>query len=240
VNDTINVPSTVSNGILVSLSGGLDSCVMMATLCSVNPEKGVVKTVSFYYGSKHGDYEEAAAINIAKHYGVPHRVIEMGAVLGKVKSALLKTDRRVIPEGHYEEESMRDTVVPGRNLIFIASLASIAESENLHAVYVGVHQGDHNIYPDCRPSFIAAANMAVWYSTENRVTLHAPFLTIDKAAIVKVGLENGAPFHLTRTCYKDQPVACGKCGSCQERLQAFHLNGAQDPIEYESRILLPK
>lgn len=228
------------SGILVSLSGGLDSCTLLSVLCDDGNDPTFIKTVGFWYGSKHGDYEEEAAKRVAKHFRTAHRVLDLGNILGYSRSALMRTDKRMVPEGHYEAESMRQTVVPGRNLLFIAALASLAESEDCHAVYVGVHAGDHHIYPDCRPAFVAAAGAAVGHSTGGKVTLHAPFLHNTKEEIVRMGLDRKAPYHLTRTCYVDDPVACGNCGSCVERRESFEKNGVEDPVEYRYKGPLPQ
>jgi 7-cyano-7-deazaguanine synthase len=123
--------------------------------------------------------------------------------------------------------------VPGRNIIFLSILAGIAWSREATEIGIGIHQGDHAIYPDCRQSFFKVMGQAIREGTDNRVSIVAPFLDTDKAGIVKWGFKHGVPFHLTRTCYKDQPVACGKCGSCCERREAFKLYNQEDPIQYE-------
>jgi 7-cyano-7-deazaguanine synthase len=221
---------------IVSLSGGMDST---ALLDYVTAGRTAI-AVGFQYGSKHNRYEHQAAYAVAQHYGVPFKMIDLTSVMENFKSALMMKDDAEVPEGHYEAETMRQTVVPGRNIIFASILAGVAWSEGAEQIYMGVHAGDHYIYPDCRPEFIDAMNEAVYRGTGGKVGLLAPFLHKDKTWIVGKGLENRVPFHLTRTCYKDQTIACGKCGSCQERLEAFKNNGVDDPIEYESRELLPK
>lgn len=230
------------SGILVSLSGGIDSATLLSQAVHAFGHAPVHAT-AFVYGSKHNRYETEAARAIAKHYSVPFRLIDLTAVFAEFRSDLLLSGGE-IPEGHYEAESMRRTVVPARNLIFASVLLGLAQSLDLHSVWLGVHAGDHAIYPDCRPEFIRSAREAGELATEqpgNRgVSLLAPFLHMTKKDILKYGLRNGVPYHLTRTCYKDQPVACGRCGSCQERLQAFLDIGVVDPIAYESRDILPK
>lgn len=217
--------------VIVALSGGLDSCTALAHFCRQHGGDNVL-CVGFRYGSKHGEFETRAARMIAQHYHVVFTTVDVSGVMAGFRSSLLQ-DGPPIPEGHYNDETMRQTVVPGRNLIFISILSGLAESMGYDVVGLGVHQGDHFIYPDCRPAFLQAAAEAVRVSSEHRVTVEAPFLTMDKASIVCRGFELGAPYHLTRTCYKAQLLACGKCGSCRERLEAFALNGVQDPIEYE-------
>lgn len=217
--------------VIVSLSGGMDS----ATVLTKAIEDGYdVDCVGFSYGSKHNQYENAAANRVAKYYDVPFDLIRLDEVLRGFASNLLKGGGD-IPEGHYESESMSQTVVPGRNLIFAAFLVGLAWSRDAEIVYLGIHGGDHAIYPDCRPGFFHALNAAVIAGSDDRVRLEAPFLHGNKESILGYGLKVGTPYWTTRTCYKDQPIACGKCGSCQERLEAFRLFGDDDPIEYETR-----
>ena len=217
---------------VISLSGGLDSGVMLGMLMALGHE---VHAVTFDYGSKHGQYEIDAAKRLVAFYMVPHQVIDVRGIFAGFNSALLKVDGRPIPEGHYEDKSMSLTVVPGRNMIFASILAGLAESLGYDAVSLGIHAGDHAIYPDCRPGFKAAMNKAIGAATEYKVDLYAPFLEMSKGQIVAEGLEYNIPFRLTRTCYKDQPLPCGKCGSCTERLEAFAFAGIQDPVDYATK-----
>lgn len=226
---------------VVGLSGGLDSTVLLARLLDAGYD---ITAVSFNYGSRHNEQELKAAGFVAGFYGVRHVVVNIPGAFpfaGGV-SVLMRNGGTAdpIPEGHYQEESMRQTVVPGRNLIFLAVLASVAESVGAKEVAVAVHAGDHYIYPDCRPAFVSAARSAVKEGSGGKVAVYAPFVTLEKHAIVKLGQEVKAPFHLTRTCYTGNAIACGRCGSCQERLAAFAANDAADPIEYADRTILPK
>lgn len=216
---------------LVSLSGGIDSTV---TLAHAMKQGGEVIGVRFMYPSKHNYFECKASEQIAEFYGVKLLTVDLTTVFHQAlfKSNLLRGQGE-IPEGHYEDKSMSQTVVPCRNMIFISVLAGIAKSQGCMYAYLGVHSGDHAIYPDCRPDFIEDMSKAVAGATENDVILQAPFLFRSKEEIVRKGNEFMVPFHLTRTCYKNQRIACGKCGSCIERLEAFGKNGIVDPIEYE-------
>lgn len=223
---------------IVSLSGGMDSVTLLAFALQ---ELGVenVEAVGFSYGSKHNKYENAAAHAVAKHYGVPFKLIDFTSIAAGFTSHLLK-DGGAIPEGHYEAASMAQTVVPGRNIIFAAILSGLAWSRDVKHVYLGIHSGDHAIYPDCRPAFFYAMKAALMAGTDNRVNLLAPFLQDDKTKIIKWGLQHDVPYNMTRTCYQDAITACGRCGACQERLAAFAANGIEDPIPYQSRVILPK
>lgn len=222
---------------VIALSGGLDSAVLLAH--SIKSGYDVQTAVGFDYGSKHGKYEREAARELANHYAVSYHVYDIRGLMQNNKSVLLQGQGE-IPEGHYEEESMRQTVVPGRNLLFISIMAGLAEASGIPNIMVGCHAGDHFIYPDCRPSFVAAAKSAVFNSSDGKVTLATPFLHNDKAGIVALGHKLGVPFAKTRTCYKAQAIACGKCGSCQERLSSFAKNKLTDPLQYESTELFPK
>lgn len=222
---------------IVSLSGGLDSTALVAYLKDKGRPASVA--VNFQYGSKHNKYEADAASAVAKHYNLPLLFVDLCHVFTYIKSDLLLVGGPV-PEGHYQEESMRKTVVPFRNGIFLSVLAAIAESNGATTIAIGAHEGDHYIYPDCRPTFLNAMAKAISHGTENHAVTIAPFQDCDKVAVARIGHRLAAPFHLTRTCYKDQPIACGKCGACQERLAAFAAIEVTDPIEYESREILPK
>lgn len=222
--------------IVLALSGGMDSTAL--TGLALNSGYRVIP-VSFTYGSKHNRYENYAAEQVAVYYGLKLHRINMESIFRGFTSNLLQSGG-AIPEGHYESENMKKTVVPGRNLIFISVLAGFAASHGASTIGLGVHSGDHAIYPDCRPEFIAAVYGAVRTATDDAVrTIWTPFLNLDKTRIIKKAIEIrdsgdlSVPFDLTRTCYKDQPLSCGKCGSCNERLEAFANNGITDPIPYE-------
>lgn len=219
---------------IVALSGGMDSSTVLAEAIAAKRE---CHAVGFCYGSKHNREENHAAMQVARFFGVPFELVDLTEVGKHLRSNLLKSGPP-IPEGHYEEETMRQTVVPGRNLLFIAVLAGMAESNQCAEVWLGIHSGDHFIYPDCRPDFFFPVRTAV--TSAYHVDLIAPYLSGNKTSIIKRGMELGVPYDLTRTCYTDQRVACGRCGSCQERLDAFKNNGIDDPLEYQTRELLPK
>lgn len=227
----------MSRTAIVSLSGGMDSTATLAKAIREGVE--VKRAIAFRYGSKHGRHENNAARAIAASYGIPFSVLDISAAMQFTTSNLLAAGD-AIPEGYYEAESMRLTVVPGRNSIFIAILASIAESEGISEVWLGIHSGDHHIYPDCRPAFFDAMDNAVIASSDGRVSLVAPYLLGDKASILRENIPFGVPFALTRTCYTDNAIACGRCGSCQERLAAFASIGEEDPLPYASRDLIAK
>jgi 7-cyano-7-deazaguanine synthase len=222
---------------VIGLSGGMDS----ATLLGILLEQGfTVHCCTFTYGSKHNQYETKAAYNLVHWYKEVHNAdvvwhfINMEEAFQDFKSNLLTTGGE-IPEGHFENSIMKATVVPGRNLIFASVMAGIAESVGAESICLGVHSGDHAIYPDCRPEFVKALQGVLDASTEGKVQVHTPLLLDNKTSILKKGmsLKIPVPYKFTRTCYKAQPISCGKCGSCQERLEAFASINQIDPIDYE-------
>ena len=216
---------------IVSLSGGLDSAVLCASL-QAEHGAGAVGTVFFQYGSKHGPWEEKAARTLAGHFGAPLRVVDLRAVFAHAKSALLEGDMRDIPKEAYGSASMDQTIVPGRNLMFAAVLASIAESHGAACVALATHAGDHCLYPDCRPTFNLALEQVIAESTGNAVHVATPFSSLHKKEIVALGAALGVPFALTRSCYEQTETSCGQCGTCRERLDAFAANGLVDPVGY--------
>lgn len=214
--------------VVLPLSGGMDSVTTLAWLLSHGFR---VHPVHVQYGSKHNPYELTAANMCAAHYGLELKVLDLSGPMKDFRSALLKSGDP-IPEGHYEDASMSETVVPARNIIFLAFAAGLAWSLNAQHVALGIHQGDHAIYPDCRVEFYKAMDTALFLGTDRRVQIMAPFLETDKFGILKWGIPNHVPYKLTRTCYKDQLLSCGKCGACQERLEAFARHGVADPVSY--------
>lgn len=220
---------------IVSLSGGMDSATVLAIAC----QDREVLSVSFSYPSKHNAYEKSCAIKLAKHYNTVHKIIDLYGVFHHFKSNLLNQGG-LIPEGHYEEESMRQTVVPLRNMIFGSILGGIAVSEGISEIWMGIHAGDHFIYPDCRPAFLRSLELTMELGSDTTKDVMAPFLYEKKSYILKSGLALKVPYDLTRTCYKAQQIACGKCGSCQERLEAFQSVNVEDPLEYETRELVKR
>lgn len=189
-----------------------------------------VHCLSVDYGQRHRRELEAARA-ICAHYGVDHRLADLRALAPLFGSNAL-TGGVKVPEGHYEEESMKATVVPNRNMLLISVATAWAVSLKAESVAYGAHGGDHAIYPDCRPEFAEALDRAVRLADWHEVRLERPFVKMDKAAIVRRGAELDVPFGLTWSCYVGGERHCGKCGTCVERKEAFRLAGVADPTEY--------
>lgn len=208
-------------------SGGLDSSTLLYDLL----DKGYkVYTISFDYGQKHKK-ELVCAVTLAKKLEIEHKIIDISSVNQVLDSTLTREDK--IPEGHYEEESMKQTVVPNRNMIMLSIATAYAVSLKIDEVYFGAHAGDHAIYPDCRLQFVKRMNLVTEIANYHPVKIIAPYLKLTKGEIVKIGKKLMVDFSLTWTCYNGRNKACGKCGACQERLEAMKFADIIDPIEYE-------
>ena len=221
--------------VLVLLSGGMDS---VTALYEADTRYEVVGAVSFHYGSKHNDREIPHAAFHAARLGVPHRVIRLDFVGELFESDLLQKGGE-IPKGHYEEQSMKSTVVPFRNGIMVSIAAGFAESMEARGLVIAAHAGDHAIYPDCREEFMKAMGEAIRFGTYAGIELIRPFIAITKADIVGRGHRLGIDYARTWSCYVGGETHCGECGTCVERREAFLLAGVPDPTEYLSVGALP-
>jgi 7-cyano-7-deazaguanine synthase len=192
-----------------------------------------VHALSFDYGQRHKK-ELSYAHNEAKSLDIPHRIVDL-RMLGELAPYSALTHGGDVPQGYYAEETMRKTVVPNRNMVMIALATSYAASRGHAVVAYGAHQGDHDVYPDCRPSFVHAMNTAVALCDWTPPRLIVPFLTMDKRGIYAWGLSKGLDYARSWTCYEGGAQPCGRCGACVERLHAFHDIGERDPAEYADR-----
>lgn len=214
------------------VSGGMDSVTLAHMLHDQGHDQ---ELVTFYYGQRHKREIEFAEL-AAKRLGVHQRTVILDIALPG--SAL--TDINVaVPEGHYADETMKATVVPNRNMMMLAIAAARAIADKADGVATGVHAGDHPIYPDCRPEFIAAMTQVVRIANEGFCVpdfeIVAPFSTWSKADIAAHGEALGVPWAETWSCYQGRLRHCGKCGTCVERQEAFIVAGVDDPTLYENR-----
>ena len=199
------------------LSGGMDSTTLLYQLLEQGHE---VLAVSFDYHSKHNAKEIEMAKWHTDKLGINHAIIDLGFINDLFTSDLLQSGGD-IPEGHYEDEVMKRTVVPFRNGILLSIATGYAESEDADCVAIASHAGDHAIYPDCRPEFNNAINEAMIRGTYKQVRLYTPFADISKKDIAKIGLSLGVDYDKTWSCYKGEDEPCGKCGTCVERRLAL-------------------
>lgn len=193
----------------------------------------LTRLISFDYGQRHRK-ELSYAAGCAERLGVPHHVIDMRSI-GAALSGSALTDDIDVPDGHYAEDTMKITVVPNRNAIMLTIAYGIAAANGDEAVATAVHGGDHFIYPDCRPAFTEAFDKMQRAALDGYadVALFTPFVHRSKAEIVAEGATVGTPFVETWSCYKGGQHHCGRCGTCVERREAFHLAGINDPTIYE-------
>src|SRR3954468_15664594 len=207
--------------VVVLCSGGMDS---VTALHWARHEHDVVAAISFDYGAKHNHREIPFAAEHALALGVRHETVRLGFVERMFASDLLKSGG-AIPDGHYEEKIMKQTVVPFRNAIMLSIACGFAESVEAEGLVIAAHGGDHAIYPDCREDFMRAMGDAMRLGTYAGVQLLRPFIAMDKSQIAQTGAKLGVDYARTWSCYKGEAVHCGVCGTCVERREAFQLAG---------------
>ena len=212
---------------LIIVSGGMDSVTLLH-----DRKEQIALAVTFDYGSNHNKQEAECAAYHCKQLGIEHIIIPLMFIKDYFKSSLLE-GADAVPEGHYQDENMKSTVVPFRNGIMLAIACGLAESRDLKAVLIANHAGDHAIYPDCRATFISSMSEAMAYGTYRNVTIKAPYTGISKTDIAKIGKQLGIDYSKTYSCYKGGEKHCGKCGTCVERKEALRDAGIEDPTEYE-------
>ncbi len=217
---------------VVLLSGGLDSTTALYHSLRAHNTDTFAFSVDYHQRHKR---ELIRAAMICDKLDVPMYTCHLDLpMLTHAQSALVNPTMSV-PLGHYEAPTMRDTVVPNRNSVMLNLAVMYAMSLGASKVYIGVHAGDHAVYPDCRPEFLDLVQDTVRVGNEgfNPPDIMAPFLYLTKAQIVQHGKDWGVPYELTYSCYQGGPVHCGRCGTCTERKEAFQLAGVTDPTQYE-------
>lgn len=215
--------------VVVIYSGGMDSFTVLHKALRRGLE---VHALSFNYGQRHSKELDYAA-RVCQELGVSHKVVDISAINQLMAGSSLTSDIDV-PEGHYEAESMKQTVVPNRNMVLLSMAVAYAVSLEANEVYYGAHSGDHAIYPDCRPEFVQKMHDVCQIANYEPVSIVCPYLDQSKIDILTDGLGMGLDYGKTWTCYNGREKACGQCGACQERLEAFAKNGATDPLDYET------
>jgi 7-cyano-7-deazaguanine synthase len=215
-------------GLAIALvSGGLDSCVAAAIAAG----QGEVAFLHLNYRQRTEARELAAFAAIADHYRAGRRLVVDVSFLQEIGGSSLIDPALPVPEG--ETEGVPSTYVPFRNANLLAIGVAWAEVLGARSVYIGAHEQESQ-YPDCRAGFFAAYNQMIAQGTRPGagIRVETPLIELDKGAIVRRGMELGAPLHLTWSCYQRGDLACGRCHSCRLRLEGFVQAGLPDPIPY--------
>lgn len=216
---------------LVLFSGGVDSTTCLALAVHQYGSREVM-ALSVYYGQKHAKEIEAAK-QIAAYYQVEYKELDLAAIFAASDCSLLQGASEEIPKESYADQLQKtngapvSTYVPFRNGLFLASAASIALSYGCSEIFYGAHSDDAagNAYPDCSSDFNDAMNRAVFLGSGQQLRVTAPFIGMNKAQVVRKGLELKVPYEKTWSCYEGSDRPCGKCGTCRDRLAAFRANG---------------
>lgn len=211
---------------IIVLSGGMDSVTLLH-----DRKDEIALAVTFDYGSNHNRREADCAARQCAMLGIEHLVIPLEFMARYFKSSLLE-GADAIPEGNYDDENMKSTVVPFRNGIMLSIACGLAESRGLRHVMIANHGGDHAIYPDCRPGFISAMGQAMKEGTYEGVDIIAPYTDITKNDIARIGARLGVDYSLTYSCYRGGERHCGTCGTCRERKEALIAAGLEKYLDF--------
>lgn len=229
---------------LVLNSGGCDSTTLVGMAVKKYGRENVI-TASLYYGQKH-DKELKCARDVAEFYGVRHIEEDISSVMkyaGDVCSLVKGSKDEILDKSYAEQiaengEGRVGTYVPFRNGLFLSIAAAYADSlfpNQPSEVWYGAHADDAagQAYADCSEEFASAMDRAISIGTYGNIHVVRPLINLNKVGVVAEGLKIGVPYNLTWSCYHGREKACGKCGTCLDRLAAFEANGVKDPIEYE-------
>ena len=213
------------------LSGGMDS----STLAYLAKHDGYdILALHFTYGQRTQQKERECAHRIARHLNALEFLDVDLAYLKSVGVSSL-TDSHIPVKPHEDAgDGIPETYVPFRNANLLAVATSFAEARGAEAIYIGVQASDYSGYPDCRPEFIDAFQQVITLGTRpgSGIILKTPFVRLNKHEILKIGMDMRVPYEDTWSCYSENEIACGVCGSCHYRLEAFRQIGIEDPIPY--------
>jgi len=211
----------------------MDSVTMLYALAEMGQP---VEALSFNYGQKHKKELDYVQFHVDNLGSLDWKIIDLTSVAQLLTRSALVGEREV-PEGHYEHETMKQTVVPNRNMIMASIAAAACINEGGRLLGLGVHAGDHAIYPDCRPEFIRSLEVTLHVANAGFIhpqfEIYSPFVHMTKAEIVRMGQQYDIDYSQTWSCYKGGEVHCGKCGTCVERKEAFAIARVEDPTKYE-------
>jgi 7-cyano-7-deazaguanine synthase len=219
---------------VIIFSGGLDSTVLCYKAVSDNFD---VNAITILYGQRHSREVEGAK-KTAGILGINHRVIDLSNINELLQGSAL-TDSNIgvpeVPETTEHFETLKSTIVPNRNAIFLSLAIGYSESIKANHIFFGAHHSDRGVYPDCRKEFVEAFEIAERLANDNpELSISAPFVEMDKSEIVTLGKKLGVPFEHTWTCYVGGELHCGVCSACSERKRAFREAGVTDPTIYEN------
>lgn len=217
---------------IVLLSGGLDSTT--ALYLAKSEGFGEIYALTFEYGQKH-DRELRAAREVARAAGVKeHKFVKL--LLNQWDGCSLTDPKMEVPDGDLRRDTVPDTYVPARNMVFLSVAASYADALGVEDIYIGVSEVDYSGYVDCREEFIRSMERTINLGTVlgaergRHITLHAPFMHMAKADEIRLGARLGVDYGLTWTCYRGGDRPCGTCDSCLLRAKAFAEAGMEDPL----------
>jgi 7-cyano-7-deazaguanine synthase len=223
------MPNWKRSRAVVLLSGGMDSCVC-AALAARDHEAAAVHVS---YGQRTEERERQSFLAICQRLKIRDKLMVRNEALRAIGGSALTDDAIAVPTSDEVGQSVPVTYVPFRNAHFLAVAVSWAEVLGAEKVYIGAVEPDSSGYPDCRPAYYKAFNEVVKTGTKDGlIEIVTPLIAMRKTDIVRLGLELGAPFDLTWSCYSREDQACGVCDSCVLRLRAFAAAGVQDPIPY--------
>jgi 7-cyano-7-deazaguanine synthase len=223
------MPSTPKTRAVVLLSGGMDSAVC-AALAARDYDAAALH---ISYGQRTEKREEQSFLGICEKVGISERLLVRNQSLRAIGGSALTDSSIAVPQSHEVGKDIPVTYVPFRNAHFLAVAVSWAEVIGAEKIFIGAVEQDSSGYPDCRPAYYEAFNQVIKAGTkEGKIEIVTPLIHLRKAEIVRLGLELGAPLHLTWSCYSREDEACGVCDSCVLRMRAFRDAGAQDPISY--------
>src|SRR5579884_3285689 len=218
---------------VIIVSGGIDSSTLIYKAVREGYE---TYALTFIYGQKHKREIESAR-KVCNTLNVAHKIVDISSLKGVLSGSAL-TDSGVeipeVPETAEYYETLKTTIVPNRNSIFLSIAIGYAVSIGANHVFFGAHHSDRGVYPDCRHEFVEAFQYAERLANDNSLLIvTAPFVNMNKSEIVKMGIDLGVPYKDTWSCYKGGEMHCGVCSSCRERKRAFQEAVVEDPTEYE-------
>jgi len=226
------MPPSAKPRAIVLLSGGMDSCVCAALAARDHD----VAAVHVSYGQRTEERERQSFLAICRRMNIHDKLAVRNEALREIGGSALTEESIAVPAAESPGHGVPVTYVPFRNAHFLAVAVSWAEVMGAEKVYIGAVEPDSSGYPDCRPAYYEAFNAVVKAGTkEGNIQVVTPLIAMRKAEIIRLGLELGAPFDLTWSCYSREDQACGVCDSCVLRLRAFAEAGVEDPIPYAPR-----